>query len=433
MRIIRNTGADRVYDLLRPQLTAECQFDVLSPSFSLFTFAELVKKLDDLHRCRLVLPPADTDLALLGSNGDRAFHNQLQTHWHARQLVSLLENKTDVKRAKGAIPQGTFVIRNRDAHPQRAFLGSLAFSTDDLGLTPGNPMSLIQAFETPEEAGPHGEWFDTQWSYLGINRDAKAALITEVQALATHRDPLLVYNLILHHLFRDHENDLDEDRIIKTATGIRNTVVWQKLYVFQRDGVIGALDKLNRFGGCIIADSVGLGKTFEALAIIKYHELRNDRVLVLAPKRLRENWTIYRANDRRNILARDRFNYDVLNHTDLSRDFGLSGDLDLAHLNWGNYDLVVIDESHNFRNKRTPNANSETSYDRPHEQNRPGRRQNPRTDAFGDAGQQPPSRPSQPDCIRNREWRTGPWSITVSAASTKRRTWPKGNSTAGFN
>jgi len=109
---------------------------------------------------------------------------------------------------------------------------------------------------------------------------------------------------------------------------------------------------------------VGLGKTFEALAIIKYHELRNDRVLVLVPKRLRDNWTLYKANDRRNFLAQDRFNYDVLNHTDLSRDGGLSGDIDLAHVNWGNYDLVVIDESHNFRNKRTPKQGGETRYDR---------------------------------------------------------------------
>src|SRR3546814_9553377 len=116
-----------------------------------------------------------------------------------------------------------------------------------------------------------------------------------------------------------------------------------------------------RIGGCIIADSVGLGKTFEALAVIKYYELRNDRVLVLCPKRLRDNWTLYKANDRRNVLAGDRFNYDVLNHTDLSRDGGLSGDIDLGHVNWGNYDLVVIDESHNFRNKAT-NTDRDTRY-----------------------------------------------------------------------
>ncbi|MFJ8551242.1 helicase-related protein [Streptomyces sp. NPDC093676] len=169
---------------------------------------------------------------------------------------------------------------------------------------------------------------------------------------------------MLHHLLGASGGELDEDEVVDAATGIRDTVVWNKLYKFQRDGVIGAIDKLNRYGGCIIADSVGLGKTFEALAVIKYHELRNDRVLVLCPKRLRDNWTMYAANDRRNILAADRFNYDVLNHTDLSREHGMSGDIDLAHVNWGNYDLVVVDESHNFRNAKSPKKDGETRYDR---------------------------------------------------------------------
>jgi hypothetical protein len=225
-------------------------------------------------------------------------------------------------------------------------------------------LNLIQASETPEEAQLLSQWFDAQWSSLVADHSTKVTLIGDLQALATHRDPFLVYTLILHHLFSDRGDDLDEERIVKSATGIRNTVVWKKLYKFQRDGVVGAIDKLERFGGCIIADSVGLGKTFEALAIIKYHEVRNDRVLVLVPKRLRDNWTLYKANDRRNFLAPDRFNYDVLNHTDLSRDGGLSGDIDLSHINWGNYDLVVIDESHNFRNKRTPKQGGETRYDR---------------------------------------------------------------------
>ena len=193
--------------------------------------------------------------------------------------------------------------------------------------------------------------------------DAKNAFLTHLRELTAHKAPSLVYFLTLFHLFKDLGDELDEERIVKSATGIRNTIVWKKLFKFQRDGVVGAIDKLERLGGCIIADSVGLGKTFEALAIIKYYELRNDRVLVLVPKRLRDNWTLYKANDRRNILAADRFNYDVLNHTDLSRDGGLSGDIDLAHVNWGNYDLVVIDESHNFRNKAT-HKDRETRYDR---------------------------------------------------------------------
>ncbi len=364
MKLVRNTGTDRVIDLLRPGLAAGRRLDVVTPDFSLFAFSGMMHELAALAGCRLLLPPGSAGLAVLGSDADRAARNRLTTRWLATRLSQWIADKTEVRRALGAVPQGAFVLRDGEARPLHVLLGSLAFSTDGLGLTPGNPLSLIQASETPEEAVLLSQWFDGQWSSLMADSGAKAALIADLQSLAAHRDPFLVYTLILHHIFRDRGDDLDEERIIKSATGIRNTVVWKKLYRFQRDGVVGALDKLDRFGGCIIADSVGLGKTFEALAIIKYHELRNDRVLVLVPKRLRDNWTLYKANDRRNFLAPDRFNYDVLNHTDLSRDGGLSGDIDLAHVNWGNYDLVVIDESHNFRNKQTPRQGGETRYDR---------------------------------------------------------------------
>jgi len=364
VKLVRNTGADRVIDLLRPALAPGRQLDVVTPAFSLFAFAEMLHAVAALARCRLLLPPTSGELAVLGSEADRAARNSLQTRWLASRLTQWLQSKAEVRRALGAVPQGAIVVRDGDAQPLQVLLGSLAFSTDGLGLTPGNPLSLIQASETPEEASLLSQWFDVQWSSLMADSGAKATLIGDLQSLAAHRDPFLVYTLILHHIFRDRGDDLDEERIVNSATGIRNTVVWKKLYRFQRDGVVGAIDKLNRYGGCIIADSVGLGKTFEALAIIKYHELRNDRVLVLVPKRLRDNWTIYKANDRRNVLASDRFNYDVLNHTDLSRDGGQSGDIDLAHVNWGNYDLVVIDESHNFRNKQTPQKGGETRYDR---------------------------------------------------------------------
>jgi hypothetical protein len=364
MKILHNTGTQRVIDLVRPWLAAGNQLDVVSSSLSLFAFAEILSDVTKLEKARLLLPPEQTDLALLGLEADRGARNRLQSRWLARRFAEWLADKAEIRRAPGLIPQGAMVLRDSNEQPKQAILGSFSFSSAGLGITPGNPLSLIQASETSEEAQLLSQWFDVQWSSLADDPGAKAALIGALQSHAVHRDPFLVYTLILYHLFRDRGDDLDEERIIKSATGIRNTVVWKKLYKFQRDGVVGAIHKLERFGGCIIADSVGLGKTFEALAIIKYHELRNDRVLVLVPKRLRDNWTLYKANDRRNILAPDRFNYDVLNHTDLSRDGGLSGDIDLAHVNWGNYDLVVIDESHNFRNKKTPRVGSETRYDR---------------------------------------------------------------------
>ena len=367
MKLIHNTGADRVIDLIRPHLKHGNQLGCVTPSFSLYAFAEMREALSLLDRVQLILSPDDGALEFLGAEGDRAARNRLQARWLANQCANWISRKVDLRRALGPVPQGAVVMRKPDATPEQVVLGSLAFSTAGLGLTPGNPLSLIQASESADEAAQLARWFDQQWASLhgqsGESTSGRDALISALQAIGEHRDPFTVYTLILHHLFRDSGDEMDEDRIVKSATGIRNTVVWKKLFKFQRDGVVGAIDKLNRFGGCIIADSVGLGKTFEALAIIKYHELRNDRVLVLAPKRLRDNWTLYKANDKRNILAADRFNYDVLNHTDLSRDGGTSGDIDLSHVNWGNYDLVVIDESHNFRNKAT-HKGKESRYDR---------------------------------------------------------------------
>jgi SNF2 family DNA or RNA helicase len=363
MKLISNTGSERVIDFIRSVISNESHLDIVTSEFSLFAFNEIHKESATLSKVRLVLPPEGSDLKMLGGKADRPNRNQLRARWLANRLIEWVNSKIDVRCALGAIPQGIFVIRNGQQQPQRVIYGSVAFSTDGLGTTPGNPMNLIQVSESEQEALTLSQWFDSHWSSLQISNRDKKRLLDALNKFAIHRSPESVYALILHQLFSSRGDALDEESIVKSATGIHDSVVWKKLYEFQRDGVIGAIDKLNRFGGCIIADSVGLGKTFEALAIIKYHELRNDRVLVLCPKRLRDNWTLYRSNDKRNILNSDRFNYDVLNHTDLSRYDGRSGDIDLAHVNWGNYDLVVIDESHNFRNKSTKKK-GESRYDR---------------------------------------------------------------------
>ncbi|MCD2511584.1 helicase-related protein [Comamonas endophytica] len=364
MRLIHNSGSDRVIDLIQPHLKPGHQLGCVTPSFSLFAFAELRDALAKLERVQLILPSADDELDFLGGEGDRATRNQLQARWLANQCAKWLNDKVELRRAHSRVPQGAVVMRAPDGTADQVVLGSFAFSTDGLGLTPGNPLSLIQASESAHEAAQLALWLEQQWATLQAQPDSRPALIEALQGMGQHHAPFTLYALILNHLFGNRDDEMDEERIVKSATGIRNTVIWKKLFKFQRDGVVGAIDKLARFGGCIIADSVGLGKTFEALAVIKYHELRNDRVLVLAPKRLRDNWTLYKANDKRNVLAADRFNYDVLNHTDLSRDSGTSGDIDLSHVSWGNYDLVVIDESHNFRNKKSPRQGTETRYDR---------------------------------------------------------------------
>ncbi|HEX7348214.1 MAG TPA: SNF2-related protein, partial [Rhodanobacteraceae bacterium] len=239
-------------------------------------------------------------------------------------MAHWLRSTAEIRSTTDHIQQGLLVLSKQE-QPSFALTGSVDFATSGLGLRPGPSINLVQESETAADSVQLANWFGDQWQSLPGAPDAKAALLAALDQLASRRAPSLIYALILNSLFASQGDALDEEQIVKSATGIRNTQVWKKLYKFQRDGVVGAIDKLNRFGGCIIADSVGLGKTFEALAIIKYHELRNDRVLVLCPKRLRDNWTLYRANDRGNMLAADRFNYDVLNHTDLSRDRGLSG------------------------------------------------------------------------------------------------------------
>jgi SNF2 family DNA or RNA helicase len=364
MKLVKNTGSDRVIDELRKSLAPPSSLDLASSQFSLFAYAELRDLLDKLDACRIVLPNSGgEELGLTGSNADRAFRNRLQLRWLARECGAWIKRKAELRMAPGRLPQSILIGGLPESEKQPVITGNCAFTTEGLGITPGNQFGLIQCSEKPEESAVLGSWFTSLWSALPASDQQKTAFLSLLQELADSKAPSLVYYLTLFQVFKDMGDELDEERIVKSATGIRNTTVWKKLYRFQRDGVIGAIDKLERLGGCIIADSVGLGKTFEALAIIKYYELRNDRVLVLVPKRLRDNWTLYKANDRRNFLASDRFNYDVLNHTDLSRDGGTSGDIDLAHVNWGNYDLVVIDESHNFRNKATHNSR-ETRYDR---------------------------------------------------------------------
>jgi SNF2 family DNA or RNA helicase len=364
VRLIKNSGDDRVVDALRAALRPGSRLDVATPALSLFAFEELQEQLGSVRGTRLALPLADgIDPGLLGTDADRPRRNRLDARHLARQCAKWISSAASVRSAPSSLPQSALVASSSDEAAKKAITGHCPLTTGGLGLTPSTPFSLIQCSESSAEWDVLSGWFSSLWESLPASPEAKAKLLGELQALIEHKPPALIYHLILYHLFKDLGDELDEEKIVKSATGIRNTVVWKKLFKFQRDGVIGAIDKLERLGGCIIADSVGLGKTFEALAIIKYYELRNDRVLVLAPKRLRDNWTLYKANDRRNFLATDRLHYDVLNHTDLGREGGMSGDIDLSHVNWGNYDLVVIDESHNFRNKAT-HKDHVTRYDR---------------------------------------------------------------------
>ncbi|MGV1784384.1 MULTISPECIES: helicase-related protein [Agrobacterium] len=359
MDLIKNTGRERVLDKLEEWLKAGSAVDIMSPSLSLHAFAEVRELLKRADSVRLLLEDrAPLTPLLFGGHSDIGYRNKLQGRWHAKSTLDWLGRHVQVRYAD-RLPQSMAIVRN--ASLSRAAIGACSLTTEGLGITPGSRLGLVQATSTDEETAAFSSWFQNAWDTVPRRPDADD-LERVLADAASQRAPSLIYFKFLFEMFKDLGDELDEERIVKSATGIRNTTVWKKLFKFQRDGVVGAIDKLERIGGCIIADSVGLGKTFEALAVIKYYELRNDRVLVLCPKRLRDNWTLYKANDRRNSLASDRFNYDVLNHTDLSRDGGTSGDIDLSHVNWGNYDLVVIDESHNFRNKAT-HKDRDTRYD----------------------------------------------------------------------
>lgn len=359
MKFIRNAGRDRALDRLTA-VHAGGLARVATAELSVFGVEAFGDAIGTAGAVRMICSPQDVIAAgLLGDVADRARRNSLAGRNSAERVASWL-NQSEVRIASRRLPQSLITVDG--ANEGVALVGGCALTTDGLGLAPTQPLSLTQLAEREEVDGLIA-WFEDQWRSLegrGGDKERLVSLFTEV---GRTRSAAEVYHRVLHSLFTDMGEALDEERIVKTATGIKNSVVWSKLYRFQRDGVVGAIDKLQRYGGCILADSVGLGKTFEALAVIKYHELRNDRVLVLCPKRLRDNWTLWRMNDRRNVLAADRFGYDVLNHTDLSREEGRSGDIDLGHVNWGNYDLVVIDESHNFRN-RSSHSDRETRYDR---------------------------------------------------------------------
>ena len=339
--------AGRGIDRLRKHLTADAvRLDSLSESFSLFVYEALQDKLADVDVRVLLHDHSLEQFPLNGLDAENLKRARLDQHRIARALVGWAEEHLQAR-----------TLTRRTRGTWTSIDGSFPYVVDGVGLD-AESIGLVasQNLYFPQESTDAARVaqtvvsFERMWFDDATTRSIQGSFLDAVRALFQDRAPEAVYLRVLTSLFEDFVEESGEETTGRSKTGFYDSVVWSMLYRFQRDGVLGAIEKLERHNGCIIADSVGLGKTFEALAVIKYYELRNDRILVLTPKRLRENWTIYRSNDIRNPLVKDRFNYDVLNHTDLSRANGLSGDIDLANINWGNYDLVVVDESHNFRN-----------------------------------------------------------------------------------
>ena len=279
---------------------------------------------------------------LLHNNDEEVLNLNLDRKMKVDKVIKFLNDKSEIR--KGSIGNQNLLIIVKGGETTCYTLTPLNLDSVSLGTIPSKFPVIIN--EIKDKDNQYLQLFKRNWN---SSEEIKKDLITHLIDLNEYQTPSRTYKSILKEIF--DFSDLDERLDSKlNKIGFKESVVWNLLYNFQKDAVVGAINKIETYGGCIIADSVGLGKTFEALAVMKYYQLRNDRILVLAPKKLRENWSIYQLNDKRNILSKDRLNYDILNHTDLSRTSGKSGDINLSTINWGNYDLVVIDESHNFRN-----------------------------------------------------------------------------------
>lgn len=356
MKLIDNKGIllnEEIKAVLNPQSEVKLSCN----HFTAFAVYSLLDSLETVASIKVlidVLPQTD-DFRFIQTNKESILNNKLNRKFKVKKVIDLINDKIEIRKGGLGNQNMLFVVNENATHCFS--LTPLNFDSVTLGTLSNTASVLINSFE--DVNGQFLQLFESAWEN---SPTILTDTISELLGKATnYQTPENIYKYCMREIFRYSTISERADEKLQKV-GFKDSIVWNMLYNFQKDAVIGAIEKIENYGGCIIADSVGLGKTFEALAVMKYYMLRNDRILVLAPKKLRENWTIYKQNDRRNILARDRLNYDVLNHTDLSRTRGKSGDIDLEMINWGNYDLVVIDESHNFRNN--PSIRGITRYRR---------------------------------------------------------------------
>ena len=380
--ILDNKTQGKVIDKLKEDLKSGTKVSIISAYFTIFAYQELRKELNKIDSLRLLFSmptfvkdkkDINREFKLSGSYesglaGDRyemKLKNELKQSEIAKECAEWIRKKVEVRAydEEHTLPQKMYIMEQNEGEDSYIF-GSSDFTSSGLGVVSSNKSEMNTYMKDTASTQTMLDLFNKAWSDNEKVKDVKKALLESLEVVYRENTSEFIYFVTLYNIFKDYLSDLTEEERVKSKTGFKDSVVWNKLYNFQKDGVLGAIDKLEKYNGCILADSVGLGKTFEALAIIKYYELRNNRVLVLCPKKLRENWLVYRGNRRDNILGEDRLNYDVLNHTDLSRYTGHSGDINLEEVYWENYDLIVIDESHNFRNNNNSKENKETRYSR---------------------------------------------------------------------
>ena len=363
MELINNINKTLRDDIVA-QMKAGSRLSIAASCFSIYAFQELKEALKDIKELRFIftsptfttektpkqqrefyIPRLDRERTLYGSEFEVKLRNELTQKAIARECADWIREKACFKSNKTNEQMMGFI--NLDDISYSPING---FTTVDLGCEKGNAAyTMIQKAEAPFSKA-YIDLFNQIWNDSGRLQVVTEEVIDSISNAYKENAPEFLYFVALYNIFNEFLEDISEDELPKEATGFKNSAIWDKLYNFQRDAALAVINKLEKYNGCILADSVGLGKTFTALSVIKYFESRNRTVLVLCPKKLFENWNTYRQNYVNNPLAKDRLNYDILYHTDLSRDYGRSNDLDLERVNWGNYDLVVIDESHNFRN-----------------------------------------------------------------------------------
>lgn len=345
VRIAASTFSIFAFEALRKELekVSELEFIFTSPSFVTEKVTDKLRR----ERREFFIPGGRAESTIAGSEFEVRLRNRLTQRAIAKECADWVRRKVTFRSNSTGKPMQQFVVVDDRA----AYTPVQGFTTADLGYESGAAVSnLVHRVDETPMASQYMQLFDQIWNNQDQVDDVTAAVAEHIASVYAENSPERIYFLILYNLFSGFLDDISEDVLPNDRTGYQDTKIWQSLYNFQRDAATGIINKLETYNGCILADSVGLGKTFTALAVVKYYELRNKSVLVLAPKKLAENWTNYNANLTTNLFASDRFNYDVLAHTDLSRTRGESLGLRLDRINWGNYDLVVIDESHNFRN-----------------------------------------------------------------------------------
>jgi hypothetical protein len=370
MRIIDNVN-ELLGDELKSEITPGSRVRIAASTFSIFAFDALREELAGIselefiftdaafsaakstgqhpkeHRKFFIPRVAEGESSLYGTEFEIRLRNKLTQQAIAKECADWVRRKVAFRSNSTGQPMQQFAVVDEAV----AFMPLQGFTTADLGYERGNAVSnMVHRVDDAPMTAQYIQLFEQIWNNPQQLEDVTESVYEHIVSVYAENSPARIYFLVLYNLFSEFLDDISEDVLPNDRTGYQETEVWKSLYNFQRDAATGIINKLETYNGCILADSVGLGKTFTALAVVKYYELRNKSVLVLAPKKLAENWTNYNANLTTNIFANDRFNYDVLAHTDLSRSRGESMGLQLDRVNWGNYDLIVIDESHNFRN-----------------------------------------------------------------------------------